>query len=190
MIQLLVLGLVAAASANVYHDGACPEVKPVDNFDWSNYQGKWYEIAKYPNSVEKYGKCGWAEYTPDGKGVKVKNYHVINGKEYYIEGSAVPAGDAKVGKIYHKLSYGGQTNDNLFNVLASDSAKNYIIGYYCKYDEDKKGHQDFAWVLSKSKVLTGDVKTAVENYLIGSPVIDSQKLVYSDFSDEACKVTK
>ncbi|CAH4038098.1 bilin-binding protein [Pieris brassicae] len=187
MQYLIVLALVAAASANVYHDGACPEVKPVDNFDWSNYHGKWWEVAKYPNSVEKYGKCGWAEYTPEGKSVKVSNYHVIHGKEYFIEGTAYPVGDSKIGKIYHKLTYGGVTKENVFNVLSTDN-KNYIIGYYCKYDEDKKGHQDFVWVLSRSKVLTGEAKTAVENYLIGSPVVDSQKLVYSDFSEAACKV--
>nr|ACZ68115.1 bilin-binding protein [Pieris rapae] len=187
MQYLIVLALVAAASANVYHDGACPEVKPVDNFDWSNYNGKWWEVAKYPNSIEKYGKCGWAEYTPEGKSVKVKNFHIIQGKEYFIEGTAYPVGDSKIGKIYHKLTYGGVTRENVLNILSTDN-KNYIIGYYCKYDEDKKGHQDFVWVLSRSKVLTGDAKTAVENYLVGSPVVDSQKLVYSDFSEAACKV--
>ncbi|XP_045502745.1 bilin-binding protein-like [Colias croceus] len=189
MIQYIVLGLVAAAAANVYHDGACPEVKVVDNFDWSNYAGKWYEIARYNNEIEKFAKCGWAEYTADGKGVKVKNFHVIHGKEYSQEGSAYPVGEPKIGKIYHKLTFGGVTSENVFNVLATDN-KNFIIGYHCKYDEEKKGHQDFAWVLSKSKVLTGDAKTAVENYLAGSPVIDSSKLLYNDFSEEACKISK
>ncbi|XP_050664232.1 bilin-binding protein-like [Leptidea sinapis] len=189
MFQYFILALVAAASANVYHDGACPEVKVVDNFDWSNYKGIWYEQAKYPNEIEKFGKCGWAEYIPEGEGVKVKNGHIIQNKEYLIEGSARPAGAKNVGKILHKLTYGGVTRENLLNILATDN-KNFYIGYFCKYDEEKKGHQDFAWVLTKSKTLDGEVKTAIDNYLQGSTVIDNSKLQYNDFSDDACTIKK
>lgn len=88
-------------------------------FLFIQYKGKWWEVAKYANTVERYGKCGWAEYTPDGKSVKVKNVHVIDGKEYYNEGTAYPVGDSNIGKIYHKLTYDGNifyfviTNDCL-----------------------------------------------------------------------------
>ncbi|CAH2216830.1 jg1270, partial [Pararge aegeria aegeria] len=70
--------------------------------------GIWFEAARYKNKMEKNGNCGYAEYTPKGDGMGVKNYDVAFGKKRLIEGSAKLAADAgKTGKMIFSYPYGG-----------------------------------------------------------------------------------
>ncbi|XP_063538988.1 bilin-binding protein-like [Cydia strobilella] len=191
MLRLVVLLVAAVAvSANVIHENICPVLKPVENFNLTAYQGTWYEISKYPNSAEKNGKCASAEYKLDGELMKVKNVHVVDGVQTYIEGTAKLAADAnKAGKLVVSLKFGDVTKDSPLNILATDYT-HYAIAHNCKYDEKNKNHQDFAWILSRSKKLEGDAKTAVDNYLkANAKELDTTKFVQTDFSEAACKFT-
>lgn len=74
------------------------------------YQGLWYEIAKIPTPAEKDGKCGTAEYKLEGDIVKLKNTHVVNGVQTYIEGTAKPAADANnAAKLVVTFKFGGKS---------------------------------------------------------------------------------
>ncbi|XP_045453209.1 bilin-binding protein-like [Melitaea cinxia] len=191
MYRLAILALVASVTANVYVDSECPEIKPVENFNLASYaQGRWYETARYPNYAEKKGKCGYAEYVLDGDVIKVKNVHVVDNKLSFVEGTAKFAeGADRTGRLLFTLPYGpsGAGVQNVLNILATDY-DNYAIGYFCKYNEEKKNRQDFAWVLTRTKNLEGTVKTNVENFIKDTKFLDLSKFIYPDFSDAACNV--
>ncbi|XP_046971690.1 bilin-binding protein-like [Vanessa cardui] len=191
MFPVIILALVASVTANVIVDSQCPDPKPVENFNFAAFgQGTWYEVGRYPNNAERTGKCGHAEYELEGDFFKVKNVHIANNKLATIEGTAKLADDAgNTGKLLFTLPYGpsGAETKNVLNILATDY-KNYAIGYYCKYDDDKKTRQDFAWVLSRTKTLEDSVKTTVENFVKDSSILDLSKFTWPDFSEDACKV--
>jgi len=68
--------------------------KTVHNVDLQKYAGKWYEIARFPNSFQKNCYCSTAEYTLTDKGyVKVFNAcrkGGLTGKISSITGKAFP----------------------------------------------------------------------------------------------------
>ncbi|KAH9643035.1 hypothetical protein HF086_013596 [Spodoptera exigua] len=108
MLKFLILAIVAVAIAES-HEGPCPEVKPVENFNLTAYQGVWYEISKLPIASEGKGACSQAEYTVDGDIVKVKNSHVIEGEQKFIEGTAKFADDANnAAKFVVSFKFGEQ----------------------------------------------------------------------------------
>ncbi|XP_047033616.1 bilin-binding protein-like [Helicoverpa zea] len=189
MFRFLILAFVATAFADT-HDGPCPEVKPVENFNLTAYQGVWYEISKLPIASEGKGKCGQAEYTLNGDEVKVKNSHVLDGEQKFIEGTAKFAADANnAAKLLVSFKFGEFVSESGLQILTTDY-HSYSIAYNCKYDEKTKTHNEQAWILSRSKSLEGEAKTTVDAFLKEhSKVIDSTKLVKTDFSEEACKFT-
>ncbi|CAG9128295.1 unnamed protein product [Plutella xylostella] len=190
MLSLFVLSLVAAASAGVVHDGKCPELKAVENFNLTGYVGTWYEISKFATPDEKNGKCAAAEYNLDGEAVKVKNTHVVDGVQVYIEGSAKLAPDAnKAAKLLVTLNVGEVPRETPLSVVATDY-EHYAIAYNCKFDEAKKSHSDSLWVLSRTKRLEGAAKTAVEDFFKANKELDATKLIETDFSEDACKFTQ
>lgn len=65
--QLLLLSLFVISSAF-----AAPP-KTVPHVDLKKYMGKWYEIASFPNWFQKGCQCTTAQYSLQGKEVKVIN---------------------------------------------------------------------------------------------------------------------
>lgn len=48
----------------------------------------------------------------------------------------------------------------------------------------------YAWLLSRTKTLEGEAKTAVDDFLkANTEEFDTSKFVYTDFSEQACKFT-
>ena len=61
--SLIFLTIMAIASCST--TGDIP--KTVSKVDIQKYAGKWYEIAKFPNSFQKNCFCSTAEYSLTGK---------------------------------------------------------------------------------------------------------------------------
>ncbi|KAJ0173508.1 hypothetical protein K1T71_010657 [Dendrolimus kikuchii] len=191
MLRVMFFAIVAVTSANVIHEGSCPEsIQPIKAFNATAYQGVWYEISKFPTEAEKNGKCGSAEYTLDGDVVKVKNTHVVDGVQTFIEGTARFSDDAKdSAKLIVTFKFGDLVRQSPLSIVATDYT-NYAVANTCKYDDKKKSHEDNFWILSRSKKLEGDAKAAVDAYLKEhSKEIDTSNFVHTDFSEEACKFT-
>nr|AMQ22734.1 biliverdin binding protein-1 [Antheraea assamensis] len=179
---------LAVAFADIVHEGPCPEMKSVENFNLTAYQGVWYEISKLPAANEANGNCGTAEYKVDGDVIKVKNTHVVDGVQKFIEGTAKFADDANgSGKVVVSFSFGEISTKTTLLILATDYT-NYAVSYTCKYDEKNNSHQANLWVLSRTKTLEGEGKAVVDNVLKqNSKEIDESKLIVTDFSEDACK---
>ncbi|CAK1583859.1 unnamed protein product [Parnassius mnemosyne] len=187
MFRFLMLAFFAVASAEVIYDGPCPEVKPMEKFDFSAYLGTWYEISRFPHATQEgtKGKCTTAVYTVEGDKTKAKNSHVIDGVKSYIEGDLTLA---EPGKLMLTYTFGGVSESSYINVLDTDY-KNYGILYSCKFFKDTNKHQVFAWIMSRKMTLEGAAKESVENYLKDSKIIEKSKFVDNDYSEEACKAT-
>ncbi|XP_033213712.1 apolipoprotein D-like [Belonocnema kinseyi] len=69
MIQLgFLLLLCTGAFAQLLGFGTCPDVKSMQNFNMTRYEGLWFETEKYFSLPELLGKCISASYhqLPDG----------------------------------------------------------------------------------------------------------------------------
>lgn len=91
-ILLLLAGLFGCSGGNY------PPLDVVDNVDINKYLGKWYEIARLPNSFEEGCFCITAEYSViDSTTLRVVNscredspdgeFDQANGKAFVVEGS-------------------------------------------------------------------------------------------------------
>ncbi|XP_045777016.1 uncharacterized protein LOC123875309 [Maniola jurtina] len=191
MYSLILFGLVASVSANVYHNAQCPLVKPVENFNLEAYgNGVWFEIARLPNDAEKGAQCGSTEYSLQGDTIQIKSYHVANGRLASIDGSArLALPSTSQGKMIFTLPYGvaGAKNEYIGWILDTDYV-NYAIVYHCKYNAEKKVRQDFAWILSRSKTLDASTKAKIDKFIGECTFLDSSKFIYNDFSESACRV--
>ncbi|XP_014356032.2 bilin-binding protein [Papilio machaon] len=185
MHRLCLFALIAVASADVIFDGPCPTVKPKENFDFSAYQGTWYEIARYPNAGEEgtRGKCTVAEYTVFGDSGKVRNSHVVDGIQSFIDGDLTLVGPARVMLTY---TFGGLSKNSYLTVLDTDYT-NYAIGYSCKYFPDGNNHQVFSWIKSRSPTLDAYSRAIIDEYLKKSTILDTNKYIANDFSPAACQ---
>jgi apolipoprotein D and lipocalin family protein len=85
-IVVLMLTFLMATMANAQTLATVPQV------DLSQYAGKWFEIASFPQRFQKRCHCTTAEYTPTDKGYVIVenrcNKDSTNGKQSYIKGKA------------------------------------------------------------------------------------------------------
>jgi apolipoprotein D and lipocalin family protein len=84
---LFILIFMATATTNAQ------ELLTVKSVDLKKYAGKWFEIASYPQRLQKGCHCTTAEYTLSEKGFVIVenkcNRGAIDGKESYIKGKAI-----------------------------------------------------------------------------------------------------
>ncbi|XP_068619356.1 bilin-binding protein-like [Battus philenor] len=185
MHRFIFFALIAAASASyVTYDGPCPAVKPVDNFDFAAFQGRWYETARYPSPHEGglKGKCTVADYLVYGSTGRVKNSQVIDGVKLYTEGDIAQYAP---GVIMYTYTYNGVSKNFFLTILDTDYTS-YAIGYSCKYFPYTNKHEVYSWILSRNLVLEPYARAAVDNYLNVCPVLDASKYVTNDYSPETC----
>lgn len=124
----------------------CTRSQPLQtvNFvDLNRYQGKWYEIASFPQSFQKGCHCTTAEYTVSNEGYVVVenrcNKGSINGEESYIKGKAFVeenSGNAKL-KVQFFWPFRG---------------KYWIIDLAPDYSYAVVGHpnRNYLWILSRT----------------------------------------
>ncbi|XP_071522354.1 apolipoprotein D-like [Panulirus ornatus] len=144
---LVVVGLVAGLGhAQVISLEKCPEFIPKVDFQVERYLGKWFEIARFPNTYEIGQRCNYAEYSDNGDGtVKVHNgglnadgvFTEIFG---YVEQTDVP------GALLLHLD--GVPFVGQYNVLETDYT-NYATVYTCT-DIFGISHVEQAWILART----------------------------------------
>jgi apolipoprotein D and lipocalin family protein len=110
--QLLLAALLAACGPAIPYRDQDIRIKSVESLDIARYAGRWYEIARFPNSFEKDCVAVTADYAlrPDGK-VSVTNTcrkNSFDGPVEVAEGTAevVAPGQLKV-KFVDWLPFAG-----------------------------------------------------------------------------------
>uniref|UniRef100_A0A8C2XF44 Apolipoprotein D n=1 Tax=Cyclopterus lumpus TaxID=8103 RepID=A0A8C2XF44_CYCLU len=171
-VLLALLTAAAAAHAQSFHPGRCPQPSVQEDFDVTKYMGTWYEIEKLPAVFER-GKCNQATYSlrPDGT-VKVLNAELLsNGKRNTIQGVAKVKDSSKpaiLGVSFFK--------DGPYWVLSTDY-RSYSLVYSCT--DYFLFHVDFAWILARTRVLTEDVMSRLRDTL-SSAGVDVNRLAASN----------
>ncbi|XP_058492824.1 apolipoprotein D-like isoform X1 [Solea solea] len=153
-VPFVLLMTLAAAGAQSFHFGACPQPSVQDNFNVTKYMGTWYEIEKLPAMFER-GKCVQATYSLLGDGtVSVHNAELLsNGKINSIDGVARvkdPSQPAILGVSFFK-----GVPDAPYLVLSTDY-QSYALVYSCN-GYFGVFHIDFAWILARTRVLTEEI---------------------------------
>ena len=122
------------------------QLDTVENIDFEQYQGTWYEIARFPNTFEKGLTCVTAQYTikENGKITVLNEGHKLEdlSKIKKSEGTAWVPDINDPGKI--KVSF--------FWPFAGDYQIMYLNEDY-KYALVGSPTLDYLWILSRSKTL-------------------------------------
>lgn len=168
----LVLVLALAVPVFAFGDfGACPNVTVVQDFDITQYLGKWYEIVRTSSMPFESGTCDTANYSLLKNGhVNVTNSETRDGKVTVAYGDAYcdDDGTASCHVKFSKLSpYAGYqvlaTDYKTYSVVLSCSS---VLGLY---------QWSFGWVLSRTPTLNVDYTD-----LLVKAGIKKQDLIWTD----------
>ncbi|XP_014241453.1 apolipoprotein D-like isoform X2 [Cimex lectularius] len=150
--QLLIIlsSILVLTHAQVPFLGPCPEMKTMENFDVSQYMGKWYEAERYFDISEFGGRCVNSNYT-DGANVSIKLIHQqtssLTGTVSKVQGEVIKAEKTYFpAKMVIKFPY--LPGDAPYWVLDTDYV-NYSVVWSCS---------DFgilstrnAWILTRER---------------------------------------
>ena len=125
-------------------------VEPINGFDASRYQGKWYEVARLENRFERGLQQVTATYSArsDG-GIRVINrgYDKQQQKWRESEGKAYFTGAPTVGAL--KVSFFGPFYGG-YNIIALDDDYQYALV--------SGPNRDYLWILSRTPTIPEKVK--------------------------------
>lgn len=125
-------------------------LQTVPHVDLTQYAGKWFEIASFPQRFQKGCHCTTAEYTLTDKGYVIVenrcNKGSVNGRQAYIKGKAFVeknSGNAKL-KVQFFWPFSG---------------KYWIIDLADDYSYAVVGHPNrkYLWILSRTQKIEDDL---------------------------------
>jgi len=167
-VGFLLLALAGAGQAQVPFFGYCDaNIKPMQNFDPTQYLGKWYEQEKYFAIFQFGGKCVTATYTDAGAGiigVSNKQLHVFTNAPTTIEGTARAAAgaaplEARLEVVFPSVPLQIPAP---YWVLDTDYTS-YAVVYAC--NGFGFFHTKFVWLLTRSRSAPIDVMHNVHSIL-------------------------
>ncbi|CAL8279476.1 unnamed protein product [Lota lota] len=167
-IQVISLTLlsVLAANAQVLVAGKCPKPAVKENFDASQYLGKWYEIEKLPTVFQK-GQCSTATYSLKSPGVVgVLNRELLaNGTINAIVGSAKAKDPSEPAKL--EVSFFENSPPGPYWVLSTDYTGHTLVFGCSEYGPV---HAEFAWILSREPTMPGETLFELRDILASAGV--------------------
>ncbi|XP_045485998.1 uncharacterized protein LOC110999208 isoform X1 [Pieris rapae] len=166
--------------------GPCEENVPlVNNFNASDYLGSWYDIESYPTAYQ-FGSCPTATYTLNNAVVDVYNTEVINQRLSYVNGVAVPYPDGSSRlTVSFPIPGTALTTSTPYWVLATDYS-NYALVYSCVNDENNENRRVSSWKLSRTKYLSQESNTQINNVMNSVKVLRSKYYKERGHSDSNC----
>lgn len=123
-------------------------LKTVESVDLQKYQGKWFEISRFPNSFEKDLECVTAEYTLKTNGkVKVVNRgkNSKTGKWKESVGTAKVADEDTNAKL--KVSFFWPFYGDYWILKLDEDYRHVLVG---------APNMDYLWVLSRDSSMSED----------------------------------
>ena len=144
------------------------EIPAVRDFDISRYCGKWYEIARLPNSFENGMSRVYTIYSPGKNGeVQVLNCGIKNGSEKSVSGVAKTVGTPGSGELkvsFFRPFYGA------YRVIKI--APDYSYSVVCG------SSRNYLWILARTQTLPQEQQKEIMEFLI-SHHFPVKKLIYS-----------
>ena len=135
-----------------------PPLEVVDYVDITRYAGRWYEIARYPNSFEQGCVGVTADYTLQDNGrVEVVNTCIessLDGPTRTIRGSARVVDDTTNAKL--KVSFFGPFEGDYWIIDLDEDYQYAVVG-----DPSRK----FLWILSRTPQLDEAVYESIREWL-------------------------
>lgn len=150
-----------------------PPLKVVDSVDIERYLGKWYEIARLPNSFQEDCFCTTAEYKlNDDNTIDVRNecredstdgeLDYANGTAYVVEGT----NNAKL-----KVSFFWPFKGDYWIIELDEAEYSYaVVG---------TPSREYLWVLSRTPHMNNELYNELINK-ISQKGFDTSKLIVSD----------
>mmetsp|Transcript_14813 Transcript_14813/g.20654 ORF Transcript_14813/g.20654 Transcript_14813/m.20654 type:complete len:218 (-) Transcript_14813:41-694(-) len=172
MSKLILLFALIAASYAVTLSGPCEAVTSYGpSFSVANYLGIWYEIARFDEPFEAGGCCDTANYTLQANGTvlvtNTENFGTPDGKEKVAYGQAVatPSDPSKL-----EVTFGTSPFPAPYWVVDTDYDSYALV--WCCYDIAKVGHEEYAWILSRTPTMDNQLynKLISEWISFGVPV--------------------
>lgn len=150
--SLLLCLLVSQANAQITKFfKRCPEIQTKENFDLSQYLGRWYEIEKYPNWFQS-GSCGGADYKlADSGHISVNNSEVLSsGKLNFAIGEGRQDPSSNIAS-HLQVRFSRWQPWGQYLVLDTDYTS-YTVVYSCT--NLLIARMEFLWVMSRSRTLS------------------------------------
>ncbi|XP_046971595.1 uncharacterized protein LOC124538552 isoform X1 [Vanessa cardui] len=172
--------------APVIFRGQCdPNIPVVTNFDAAAYTGLWHDTASYPTQFQE-GTCNNALYTLANGVVDVFNTQVIDQRLDTMRGVARLATTDGTAKLIVSFPIAGTnlTTETPYWVLATDY-QSYSLVYTC-VNINSEQRQVWSWKLSRTKALTQNAATIMNNVINTIPVLDNRYYEQKDQSREGC----
>lgn len=102
----------------------------VDSVDLQRLEGKWYEIAAFPNWFEKNCRCTTSEYSYVGDRLEVRNTCRKDGKFASMSAKAYPVPDT--GNAQLKLQYLWPMKHDYWVVARDEDYQYMVVGHPSK----------------------------------------------------------
>lgn len=130
-----------------------PPLETVKQVDINKYMGKWYEIARFPNSFQKDCNCTTAEYQLMEDYVKVTNScykDSVNGELEIAHGKATIVEGSNNAKL--KVSFFWPFKGDYWVIDLSDDYSYAVIG---------NPSRKYLWILSRTPVINPEIYTQI-----------------------------
>ena len=139
-----------------------PPLAVVDEVDLGRYAGKWYEIARYPNSFEQGCVGVTAEYTPreDGR-IDVVNTCIessLDGPSRLIQGTARVVDDTTNAKL--KVTFFWPFEGDYWIIGLAEDYSHAVVG---------APSRKYLWILSRSPQME---ETTYQDIVAGLPALE------------------
>lgn len=122
------------------------ELEAVESVDLTQYAGKWYEIASFPQPFQKGCFCTTAEYTVTDKGYIVVentcNKDSVTGKTSYIKGKAFVDDNTTNAKL--KVQFFWPFKGKYWIIDLADDYSYAVVSH---------PNRKYLWILSRTKTI-------------------------------------
>ncbi|XP_021190592.3 lopap [Helicoverpa armigera] len=183
LVNFLIVLYSALCGGQVLQFGACPEIDTMKYFDIEEFQGRWYEILRFPIWYEQYGDCAYKRIQYCGRRLEIEHVFVKDGVQFvlHLNTTYVPGDDA----IFVIRESNIDPVGIPMNVVLTDY-DNYAIVYGCKYSEAMGLKYISAWILSRRTTLPEAIMAKVNHELRSLPYANTAYFEEVDQSNEKC----